>query len=145
MTSHNTQQNRQKAADLLRSCGIMPSLQRLAIYENLLRRQDHPTANQIYKDLAQAMPTLARATVYSTLHLLCENKLAKAVLGDGREMRFDADDTHRAHFHCNRCDSIFHIEATPYVPDDFPIPQGMMVTGVEVYLSGLCPKCAKDD
>ena len=129
---------------MLRSHGIMPSLQRLAIYENLLGRQDHPSASQICKDLGRSVPSLSPATVYSTLHLLCKHRLARSILGDGKEMRFDADNTHRAHFRCTKCDGILHIEATPYVPDDFPIPRGMKVTGVEVYLSGLCPKCAKD-
>lgn len=63
--------------DLLRSHGIQPTPQRIAVARFLLGGVNHPSAEQIYLGVREACPTVSRATVYNTLHLFVERGLVR--------------------------------------------------------------------
>lgn len=46
--------------------GIRPSLQRIAIMDWLIKHPTHPTIEDVYKGLAESIPTLSKTTVYNT-------------------------------------------------------------------------------
>jgi Fe2+ or Zn2+ uptake regulation protein len=72
-------------AQRLRSAGIQPSAQRLAVADYVLGTVDHPSADQVLERVQPALPMLSRATVYNTLHLLVEQGLLRQlVLAEGR-------------------------------------------------------------
>ena len=43
--------------------GIRPSLQRIAIMDWLINHPTHPTIEDVYKGLADSIPTLSKTTV----------------------------------------------------------------------------------
>ena len=57
----------QTPAEMLLRKGIQPTLQRLRVLEDLRARRDHPTAEDIDRELKPRIPTLSKATVYNTL------------------------------------------------------------------------------
>jgi Fe2+ or Zn2+ uptake regulation protein len=63
---------------LLRTRGVQPTPQRLAVARFVLGTDSHPTADQVWAKARRACPTLSRATVYNTLNLLAEKGLLKA-------------------------------------------------------------------
>jgi len=133
-----------KTADRLNQRGIKPSVQRLAIYENLLGRLDHPTADCVWEDLIERIPTLSRTTVYTTLNLLCDKGLVLVVLGDCDKIHFDAITTQHAHFICAGCKCILNVGETSLVAEDFQIPKGTKIMGIKVCISGYCVQCLKE-
>lgn len=48
---------------------IRPSFQRIKILEYLANNNNHPTADEIFKDVVKEIPMLSKTTVYSTLTL----------------------------------------------------------------------------
>jgi Fe2+ or Zn2+ uptake regulation protein len=69
---------------LLRTRGVQPTPQRLAVARFVLGADSHPTADQVWAKARRECPTVSRATVYNTLNLLAEKGLLKArVITDG--------------------------------------------------------------
>ena len=52
--------------------------QRLAVYQFLKNTNEHPSAENIYKALHEAYPTMSLATVYKTLKTLVEIGLVQS-------------------------------------------------------------------
>jgi Fe2+ or Zn2+ uptake regulation protein len=71
--------------DALRSHGIQPSAQRVAVAEYVLQTRDHPSADQVWAKVRRTLPVLSRATVYNTLNLFVRKGLLRQlVLAEGR-------------------------------------------------------------
>ena len=73
----------QKANDIvktLKTRGLRVTPQRFGVYANLLARRDHPTVDQIMRDLNHEAPTSSQATVYAALQALREVGLVREVL-----------------------------------------------------------------
>jgi len=71
--------------ELLKSHGINPSAQRLAVAEYVLRTSEHPSAEEVWARVRTRFPMVSRATVYNTLNLFVETGLLRPlVLTEGR-------------------------------------------------------------
>ncbi len=76
---------REQVVDLLERHGIQPSAQRVAVGEYVLFTHEHPSADQVWARVKDALPVLSRATVYNTLNLFVEKGLLRAlVLAEGK-------------------------------------------------------------
>jgi Fe2+ or Zn2+ uptake regulation protein len=62
---------------LLRSVGLQPTPQRVAVARYVLASTSHPTADQVLEHARRECPTLSRATVYNTLSRLEEKGLVR--------------------------------------------------------------------
>jgi len=62
----------------LRTKGVQPTPQRLAVARFVLGTDSHPTADEVWAKARRECPTLSRATVYNTLNLLAHKRLLKA-------------------------------------------------------------------
>jgi Fur family iron response transcriptional regulator len=71
-------------ATLLRQHGIQPSAQRVAVADYVLHTAGHPSADQVWERVHDAVPMCSRATVYNTLNLLVEKGLLRALVLAGR-------------------------------------------------------------
>lgn len=70
---------------LLRTAGIQPSAQRLAVAQYVLTTDAHPSADEVLESVQASMPMLSRATVYNTLNLFVEKGLLRQlVIAEGR-------------------------------------------------------------
>lgn len=88
----------QDIADALRSHGINPSAQRVAIADYVLSVQTHPTADEVCVEVRRKFPMVSRATVYNTLNLFVEKGLLRRfVLSEGK-LVFDSNVTPHHHF-----------------------------------------------
>src|SRR4030042_5451048 len=63
--------------ETLNQYGIQPTPQRIAVAEFVLKTDAHPTADEVWAHVRERCPTLSRATVYNTLHLLAEKGLLR--------------------------------------------------------------------
>jgi Fe2+ or Zn2+ uptake regulation protein len=82
----------------LRTHGIQPSAQRVAVAQYVLATEEHPSADQVFRRVKKGFPMLSRATVYNTLNLFVEKGLLRAfVLAPGKIV-FDPNTELHHHF-----------------------------------------------
>ena len=93
----------------LRDEGFRITPQRIAIVEYLLKTEDHPSADIIYKVIRKRYPMVSLSTVYKTLELLKEKKLVNEMDVDG-EARFDAHTDDHINLVCMNCGKIDDID-----------------------------------
>ncbi len=71
--------------ETLRSHGIRPSAQRVAVASYVLKATDHPCADQVWNKVKLGFPMLSRATTYNTLNLFVRKGLLRQLdLTEGR-------------------------------------------------------------
>jgi len=119
--------------------------QRTAIYQELLKAKDHPSADIIYRRLVKKIPNISFDTVNRTLATFSKIGIANVVEGYGQPKRFDPDITIHHHFRCVQCDTIIDFHNKAY--DNITVPQEIQkqftVWNKKVVLEGLCNKCKK--
>ncbi len=85
-------------AELLRTHGINPSAQRVAVAGYVLHTGDHPAADEVWTRVRKRFPMISRATVYNTLNLFVDKGLLRQfVLTEGRTV-FDPRTEDHHHF-----------------------------------------------
>lgn len=124
----------------LRAAGGKLTAQRLFLFRALEGATNHPTAEELYEQVRQELPTLSLATVYKTLAELVELSEVRTVeAGDGR-MRFDPNTTPHAHYVCRACGRLMDGPAEPV--QSFPrVLDGFLVLERRVTLEGYCASC----
>ena len=124
--------------------GIRPSLLRIAVLSQIANRRQHPTAEEIYKDLSEIYPSFSKTTVYNSLHSLVDGGLIKEVDVESGVRHYDfALQPQHSHFTCRSCGTVFDMEM-PAGLSDVVMP-GFDVDGVSVTYKGLCPECKKKE
>jgi Fur family transcriptional regulator, peroxide stress response regulator len=128
--------------ETLKVKGLRVTPQRCAVYVNLLRRNDHPTVEQLLRDLNQSFPISSQATVYSSLKALQDAGLVREVLLDEGVSRYDANVTPHHHFRCRSCGSIEDIDWSALSPLSLDgLRPGLKAEGYEVTVNGMCDRC----
>jgi Fur family peroxide stress response transcriptional regulator len=139
--------NMKKIVERLRKKGLKPTLQRIAVLQNLSERRDHPTATDVYSDVVKKYPTISKATVYSTLKLLSEKgEIQEISIRKMGEACFDPVMELHHHFLCRECGRIIDIYTN--CPGECVIAKsseagGNVVEEIQAYVYGLCSDCAK--
>jgi len=125
--------------------GLKITPQRSAIYDELVKAKDHPSANDLYKRVRKALPNISFDTVYRTLLSFFEIGLAHLVEGYGELKRFDPDIDHHHHLRCIKCQKIIDFDNTFY--DEIKIPSELnkefTILNKKVVLEGICKECSK--
>lgn len=127
----------------LKSHGIRPSVQRVAIMKYLMEHHTHPTAETIYVDLRETVPTLSRTTVYNTLQLLASCHAINILSIDKRNMNYDGRTEPHAHFLCQCCGKIVDVEVDAHLHEHLYSSEQFKVEQVELNYTGVCHECAR--
>ena len=86
-------------ASMMHKAGVRPSVQRIAIMSFVGNSRLHPSAEEIYRHLHEAMPSLSRTTVYNSLHTLAQLSLIRELEIEPGMTRYDlAVQAPHAHF-----------------------------------------------
>jgi Fur family peroxide stress response transcriptional regulator len=129
-----------------RKNGLKRTPQRTAIFRELLKAKDHPTADDIYKRIVKKVPNISFDTVNRTLLTFSKIGITKVVEGYGQAKRYDPDMGIHHHFRCTRCGRIIDFHNGDY--DNIAVPAEIMerftVTSKKVVLEGFCGKCGRD-
>jgi Fur family peroxide stress response transcriptional regulator len=125
--------------------GLKITFQRTAIYEELLKARDHPTADVIYRRIVKKMPNISFDTVNRTLLTFSKIGIANVVEGYGQAKRYDPDMDIHHHFRCIQCGSIIDLYNREF--DNITVPEEVnkqfTVINKKVVLEGLCSKCRR--
>ncbi|MBL0387204.1 transcriptional repressor [Tumebacillus sp. ITR2] len=131
----------QTLADL-KERGVRLTPQRQMILKFLKETHEHPTAEEIYKQVCQEFSGISMATVYNTLHRLKELGAIKELSYGDMSSRYDGNDTEHAHVVCESCGEVIDI-ALPELPTktDETEALGYEVTSLRLEYYGLCSGC----
>jgi Fur family peroxide stress response transcriptional regulator len=128
---------------LCRLSGLKVTPQRLAVYEVLVKSNEHPSAEMVFKEVRQRLPDISLDTVNRTLLTLSEIGAAFIVEGSGDVRRYDANCQNHQHFKCVKCKRIVDFHSKKF--DNIPVPKEIRdkftVLRKTVYLEGICDVC----
>lgn len=118
--------------------------QRLAILDVLARSDGHPSADDIYRQLAASYPTMSPATVYKTLALLKSKGEVLELEFSDLANRYDGKKPYpHPHVICTRCgkvvDPSFHDleKLTSLIAAE----TGFKISTHRLDFYGVCPSC----
>jgi Fe2+ or Zn2+ uptake regulation protein len=126
----------------LATSGFRFTPQRQHVYDILLQKQDHPSAEEVFLRAKRAMPDISMATVYNCLDALVRSGLAKQVTVDRGAARFCPNMQEHCHFYCDSCKNVFDVEIAKEGSANIPLPKGFKATRFEIAIHGACPDCA---
>lgn len=123
--------------------GLKVTPQRMAIYKALAETTKHPTADDLFRQVARDYPMISPNTVYYTLSVLSTAGLVKEVNYWHDRTRFDANVTPHHHLICLSCRSIQDLqnESLDKLGMVSGIPKNFYVTGHQVEFYGYCATC----
>ena len=113
--------------------------QREHVYAVLLRKRDHPTAEQVFIRAKREIPEISMATVYNCLDALVKCGLARQVTLERGAARFCPNMREHCHFYCDGCDSVFDIDLP--AETGIALPQGYRAERYDIAIHGRCPAC----
>lgn len=126
-----------------RENGLKITPQRRAVYEEILRAKEHPSADLVYSRLKRAFPNISFDTVNRTLLTFSKIGIINVVEGYGQPKRFDPNVSSHHHFRCVKCNAIIDFYNKSY--DDMKVPKDILkkftVLNKKVVLEGLCDRC----
>lgn len=127
----------------LEQSGLRTTPQREHVYQVLLEKKDHPTAEEVFIRAKKGMPEISMATVYNCLDALVSCGLVRQVNQDREATRFCSNMQPHHHFYCDECGGAYDIDrAGETAEPPVAMPRGFKPTRYEVTIRGLCPDCA---
>src|SRR4051812_23560350 len=86
-----------------RESGLPITTQRRAVFEAILERTDHPTAEQLYAVVCRTLPQISRMTVHRILGAFVALGLVAKTCHPGSAARFDPKLDQHHHLVCMDC------------------------------------------
>jgi Fur family peroxide stress response transcriptional regulator len=128
----------------LRASGQRLTPQRLAVLRALVANEDHPSAEQVYREVLPLYPMMSLATVYKTIDVLKDmGEILELEFREGAN-RYDANipEPH-PHLVCTECGSIQDLDVGDVAA--LTAQAGVLTgySGIRTRLDfyGLCPAC----
>ena len=128
-----------------RKSGIKLTPQRLVILDYLEGNKNHPSADEIYKTVKKAFPTMSFATVYTTLETLRQRGMLAELTIDPAKKRFDPNTERHHHLICSGCRKVVDIHGDFCLDLPAGFADGFEVTGNHIEFYGICPACGTNN
>jgi Fur family peroxide stress response transcriptional regulator len=126
----------------LRSAGHRITPQRLAIARIVLESREHPSAEEIYRQVRKDFPTTSLATVYNTLDRLKEmGEVLELPFSGGS--RYDGLNPHpHPHLRCTVCGAIEDLDIDlGSAAEEVAAKKGYADVHHRLEFYGVCPRC----
>jgi Fur family transcriptional regulator, peroxide stress response regulator len=127
----------------LTTSGFRFTPQRQQVYDVLMHKQDHPTADEVFIRAKKQMPEISHATVYNCLDALVKSGLVRQVTLDRGATRFCPNMHEHCHFYCDACDRVYDVDLPATVREAIALPKGFNAKHFDMGIHGLCADCAK--
>lgn len=128
-----------------RARGLPITTQRKTIFEMILDRTDHPTADQVYDQVRERIHTISRTTVYRILDTLVELGLITKICHHGSAARFDPRIHQHHHLVCLYCEKIIDVDEKRLNNVEWPDVrgQGFEIRDYHIHFRGVCAACRR--
>src|SRR5262245_31204066 len=125
-------------AQKLATSGLRSTPQREVVYNVLIHKRDHPTADEVFARVKSELPTISLATVYNCLETLVQCDLVRAVNFERGPTRYCPNLRPHAHFHDEHTGRTHDIDLPPEVLDKVNaiLPLGYQPSSVEIIFRG---------
>ena len=125
-------------AQRLATSGLRATPQREVVYSVLLKKRDHPTADEVFARVKSEMPSISLATVYNCLETLVQCDLVRAVNFERGPTRYCPNLRPHAHFHDEQTGATHDIElpADVLAKVNAVLPSGYDAKSVEIIFRG---------
>ena len=140
MNAASTSKTEQHLTERLSTGGFRFTPQRQRVYDVVLQKRDHPTADEIFIRTKKTMPEISHATVYNCLDALVKCGLVRQVQLERGATRFCPNMEEHCHYFCDACGEVFDV---PLDSPTMPAPKGFKVDHYDIAVHGLCAGCAK--
>lgn len=129
------------------------SKQRNLILDIVKSNHVHPSAEWVYEQAREVMPSIGIATVYRNLNLLADMGEIRRISGLDGSDRFDGRTDSHYHFKCRRCGKLIDLEEknseavskmNELVKNLFSV-EAAEVCISSTLLEGLCPDCSAEN
>lgn len=140
---HELRRRVERFRTLCREAGLRMTPQRLEIFREVAKTDEHPDVEAIRGRLRDRMPNVSADTVYRTLGLFEELGLIRRIELLCDRARFDANTARHHHFFCTRCGRIEDFvcdEIDSYTPPPAVRELGD-VSSLHLQLRGVCTEC----
>jgi Fur family peroxide stress response transcriptional regulator len=129
-------------AQKLADSGLRATPQREVVYSVLLKKRDHPTADEVFARVKPDLPTISLATVYNCLETLVQCDLVRAVNFERGPTRYCPNLQPHAHFHDEQTGKTHDIDLPPEVLEKVSsvLPRGYDAKSVEIIFRGKATK-----
>jgi Fur family ferric uptake transcriptional regulator len=128
---------------MLRSHGLRVTPQRLAVLAALQATDEHLSAEEVFEEIREKMPSVSLATVYNTLGELRRVGQLRALPVSGR-VRYDlASRGPHNHLVCESCQRVVDLPPSLFPRPEVPATQaqGFEILTAEVIFRSICPDC----
>jgi Fur family peroxide stress response transcriptional regulator len=133
---------KKETVEILKAKDIQVTPQRLAIFEQLMGRKDHPSAEMIFNEIKNDFPSLTLVTVYNTLQKLVSTDLCIKVNPLHTSARYDGNTELHQHLVCTLCQKIIDIhDAAVSVELPELISEKYKIVAQSLIFHGTCLEC----
>ena len=134
--------NADALAQKLADSGLRSTPQREIVYEVLIKKRDHPTADEVFARVKSELPTISLATVYNCLETLVQCNLVRAVNFERGPTRYCPNLRPHAHFHDEQTGKTHDIDLPPNLLETVHsvLPTGFDASSVEIIFRGKATK-----
>ena len=136
------------ATEALKAHGMRVTPQRIAVYDALVPRKDHPSVDQIYTQVKERCPTISLNTVYTTLTMMAKAELIRQIdAGDGL-CRYDGNPRPHLHIVCTDCHRVDDLDLDMTADAKSLLQRAADTSGYDIndyaiYFYGCCPSCRR--
>ena len=128
-----------------REAGSKITPQRLGIFNLLKDNRNHPSAEDVYREILKIHPSISFTTVYKTLQTLRDMGEIQELTVDPERVRFDPDIRDHVHTFCRSCKCIGDLDMVAEnngfrFPPSGGVPD-FEVHNIQVHFVGLCDEC----
>lgn len=118
--------------------GLRMTRQRQEVYRLLTRERTHPTANEVFMRIKEALPNVSLATVYNCLEALVQHNVIRQVNFDREPSRYCSNLDEHGHFHDEKTGTIHDVKFKSGVSlaDVLDLPPNTVIKDVEITLRG---------
>ena len=118
--------------------GLRATRQRELIYDVLLARRDHPTADEVFVRAKAEMPSISLATVYNCLETLVLCNLVRQVNFEREPTRYCPNLNDHAHFHDVNSGRVYDIELDQKTVERLRtiLPEGFDAKSIDITFRG---------
>lgn len=134
--THEIPLPRRSASDRLRSSGLRPTRQRIALAELLFSKGDrHLTAEELHDEAQLAGFSVSLATVYNTLHQFTDAGMLRVLAIESSKTYFDTNVSDHHHFYIEGENRVVDVPAGDMTISGLPrVPDGMEISHVDVVI-----------
>ncbi|MBD3197222.1 MAG: transcriptional repressor [Candidatus Lokiarchaeota archaeon] len=129
---------------IFRKNGYKVTSQRLAVYNYLISREDHPSADEIFNALKEEHPTISLGTIYNSLSVLRDLGLIQELGFNEGSSRYDPNTEVHVNMVCEKCGEIhdYYPEFLETLWEKITNSLEITPTGQRIDIYYQCEKCS---